>query len=177
MLINKRTLCPAISLMGLLIAPLTAQAVGENQLRMTATIIANTCTVSTGSINKPVDMGRWATKQFAVSPSGTPVLFTINLENCGADVSGVTVTFTGVADSTDGTLLAISGPDSATNIAIAILDNQRTRIPLGQPSPLYNLTPNSSTEALKFYGQYIATAAAVTPGKANADTIFTLNYE
>ncbi|AXW87578.1 hypothetical protein AU509_10600 [Lonsdalea britannica] len=75
------------------------------------------------------------------------------------------------ANSSDSTLPALNSASSATNLSIAILDKDRNRIPLGQNSELYALTSNTNV----FYGQYVATGG-VTPGSANGDATYTLNY-
>ncbi|NLU17061.1 MAG: fimbrial protein [Serratia liquefaciens] len=151
---------------------------GSINLSMTATLVANSCEVSPDSKDKTVDMGTWASKQFASTPTLPPVRFTLNLENCGAGASNVAVTFNGTADTSDSTLLALnSGGGAATKVGIAILDKDRNRIPLGQPGPLMPLTPNAANVSLVFYSQYVATGGQVTTGAANADATFTLDYQ
>lgn len=159
-------------------ASLAHADLGAVNLSMTATLVANSCEVSPDSKDKTVDMGIWATKQFASTPTLPPVRFTLNLENCGAGASNVAVTFNGTADTSDGTLLALnSGGGTASKVGIAILDKDRNRIPLGQPGPLMPLTPNAANVSLVFYSQYVATGGQVTAGAANADATFTLDYQ
>lgn len=150
---------------------------GQINIIMTATLVSNACTVSANSRDIVINMGTWGTRQFKATPFGVPeVPFTINLEDCGAAATGVSVTFNGVEDSHDATLLSLSGANSAKNIAIAILDSQKNRIAIGQSSPVLNLTPNQTSVELKFYGQYVATGGDITAGTANADATFTLEY-
>ncbi|MBU5412435.1 fimbrial protein [Serratia ureilytica] len=179
MLLHKRGGSIAIFLAISITSPLSSQAeLGKVNLRITATLVANSCTVSTSSKHKIVDMGSWSTKQFSATSQKTPpTLFSIKLENCSATTTGVTTTFNGVADSVDATLLAVSGANSAQNIAIAILDKEQSRIPLGQGSKVYGLSPNASFAVLNFYSQYVATAPFVSPGTANAEATFTLDYQ
>ncbi|MDL4455013.1 fimbrial protein [Klebsiella michiganensis] len=153
---------------------------GEINLRVTATLVANSCTVSPDSKNKTVDMGTWATKQFIATPQGVPpVRFALNLENCGGAASGVKVSFTGTPDKDDNTLLALNaGAGAATNLGIAILDKDRNRIPLVKPSTVYPISAGAARVSMVFYGQYVASAGKpVTPGSANADATFTLDYQ
>ncbi|CAI2534535.1 fimbrial-like adhesin protein SfmF [Serratia ficaria] len=167
--------CPLLVILLTVSAP--RAELGKINLIMTATLVSNACTVSTDSKYKTVNMGRWAAKQFSVNrQSLPPVPFTINLENCGPAASGVSVTFNGVPDSEDPSLLSISGPGAAKNVGIAILDHQKNRIPLRDASNIYMVHPNDSV-ALNFYGQYVATATPVTPGTANAEATFSLSYQ
>lgn len=165
----------------LLLAALASSAeadLGLTNMQLTVTVVANSCIVSQDSVNKTVDLGSWASKQFIgvqKSPEATP--FQINLESCAAAATGVQVTFSGTQDSTDNTMLALNSDSTATNLAVEILDKDRNQIPLGQASEIYPLTANASSASLMFYGQYVRTGAAVTPGSANADATFTLSYQ
>ncbi|CPR21579.1 fimbrial protein [Brenneria goodwinii] len=160
------------------LAPSVQADLGLSNMQLTVTVIANSCVVSQDSVNKTVDLGSWASKQFIgtqKSPEATP--FQINLEDCAAAATGVQVTFSGTQDATDGTMLALSSDSTATNLAVEILDKDRNQIPLGQASEVYALTANASSASLMFYGRYVRTGAAVTPGSANADATFTLSYQ
>ncbi|MEC5317762.1 fimbrial protein [Brenneria populi subsp. brevivirga] len=160
------------------LAPAAQADLGLSNIQLTVTLLANSCIVSQDSANQTVDLGSWASKQFiGESKSPQPTRFIITLQDCGAAASGVQVTFTGTQDAQDSSLLALSSDSTATNVAVAILDKDRNRIPLGQASEVYTLSANSNSEQLAFYGQYVRTGAAVTPGSANADATFTLNYQ
>ncbi|MDK1705088.1 fimbrial protein [Serratia rubidaea] len=161
-------------------APAAHADLGVTNMSITATLVANTCTVSADSKDKTVDMGTWATKQFAATPKGVPpVRFVLNLENCGGAASGVAVSFNGTADKDDNSLLALNtGSGAATNLGIAILDKDRNRIPLGEDSNVYPISAGATSVPLVFYGQYVASnGKKVTPGTGNADATFTLNYQ
>jgi len=139
-----------------------------------ATLTASACTVSSGSQEMTVIMGNWSQNLFAKPGGVPPKPFSINLNDCST-TSGVAVTFRGESDKSDPSLLAISGGGAAKNVGIAILDKNRNRIPLGQSSVIYNLTPGADSAELEFYGQYIATGE-VSAGAANADATFTIEY-
>ncbi|MBS4431864.1 fimbrial protein [Pectobacterium punjabense] len=150
---------------------------GLTNVRLTATLLANSCSVSVGTQEQTVELGTWSSKQFAMgSQNPNPTRFEIVLENCGAAASGVEVTFYGSAPTADNTLLALNASSSATNIAVAILDSERRRLALGLPTPIYALSANAARVALVFYGQYVAIGTPVTVGSANADATFTLTY-
>ncbi|GGL24817.1 adhesin [Pseudomonas brenneri] len=157
---------------------ITRAELAKINLIMTATLVTDSCEVSADSQSIVVNMGSWAAKQFTgAGQSVTPTRFVINLENCTNLKKGVSLTFNGIADATDPTLLAISEQGAAQNIAIAILDQDRTQIPLGQTIAVTGLGSTSQSASMVFFSQYRATAARVIPGKANADATFTLSYE
>ncbi|MCM8558726.1 fimbrial protein [Pseudomonas shahriarae] len=147
-------------------------------LLITAKLVAASCEVSVGSDNQYVYMGTWAVRQSTSTlPTMPAARFVINLENCNGLKKGISVTFSGVANPTDPRLLALSGNGSAKNVAIALLDQNRTLLPLGQTILAATAPVNGSrTAALVFFSQYRATGP-VTPGKGDADATFRLTYE
>lgn len=163
----------------LLMCSLGAQAeLAKINLLMTATLVAFSCDVSASSTDQVVNMGSWSSRQFTpASPSAAPVHFTIDLENCSDLTRGISVTFNGDASTATPTLLALKGNNTARNVAIAILDENRSLIPLGQAFRTPDLGSGRRSAALTFYSQYRATGAPVTPGTANADATFTMSYE
>lgn len=155
-----------------------AQAdLGQTNLQMTATLVANTCSVSTDSTGQYVDLGHWATNWFTEGKRTWPVEFAINIENCNGISAGVAVTFTGTTDAADSQLLALSADSTATHVGVSILDKDKNAVTPGISSTIYPINKTSSRASLVFYGQYVATSDIVTAGKANADTTFTLTYE
>lgn len=158
---------------------LPAQAeLGATNMRLTATLVSNSCAVSVASQEQTVNMGTLASKQFSAGKAAAdPVRFTINLERCGSAVSSVSTTFSGSADASDATLLALNSESTAAHVGIAILDKDRHRIPIGNGSEQYPLTAGVSDAQLVFYGQYVATQNGVTAGSANGDATFTLTYQ
>ncbi|MFP1744306.1 fimbrial protein [Lonsdalea quercina] len=151
----------------------------DSYIQINGNLTSNTCSVSTASQDKTVNLGSVATKQFFEGGSRalTPVRFTLDLENCGASATAVSTTFTGTANKDDATLLALNSSSTATNVGIAILDKDRNRISLGNASEQYALTASASSVQLVFYGQYVATQSSVTAGTANGDATFTLTYQ
>ncbi|WP_333012614.1 fimbrial protein [Kluyvera sichuanensis] len=146
---------------------------------ITGNIQDNTCTVSTDSSNLSVSMGTVNSKQLRQSgDTSLPIEFDIDLQNCGEAASGVSVTFTGTADGSGSSLLALdSAGDSATGIGVAILDSDRTLIPINTASKTYPLDPSQADNILPFYAQYSVTGSSVTPGSANATATFSLTYQ
>ncbi|HDN2684097.1 TPA: fimbrial protein [Klebsiella michiganensis] len=151
----------------------------DGTVNITGTIQGNTCTVTTDTANQQVTLGDIAAKQFTAAGSASqPVEFTIGLENCGSAASAVSLTFTGEADTTNSALLALTSlAGSAAGIGVAILDSQRTLVPLNSASRQYTLDPQQTTQNLTFYGEMVATSSPVTAGSVDATTTFSLTYQ
>ncbi|MFO2463015.1 type 1 fimbrial protein [Pseudomonas sp. 15FMM2] len=146
-------------------------------LIMSATLVAASCEVSVGSDEQYVYMGNWSLRQSTSTlPTMPAARFVINLENCSGLKKGVSVTFSGTANPTEPTLLALSGSGSAKNVAIALLDQNRSFLPLGQTLLVDAPANGGRTAVLVFFSQYRATGP-VTPGKGDADATFKLSYE
>ncbi|HEM7578071.1 TPA: type 1 fimbrial protein [Serratia marcescens] len=140
-----------------------------------ANIVANTCRVSPDSINKFVDLGTWATKNFKQNNMTDPVKFTLNLTDCSVVTKGVKVTFNGDVNGTDNSLFKLVGNNSATNVGIAILDKNKSKVLPGKGSIMYPTGANN-TITLDFYAYYQAINEFVTSGSANSEVVFTLEY-
>ncbi|SDV02000.1 fimbrial protein [Pseudomonas mucidolens] len=175
-----RTLNRQLGLLLLLLSgfsSVTQAELARINLHMTATLVAASCEVSVGSDEHYVYMGKWSVRQSTSALSTMPAArFVINLENCSGLKKGISVTFNGTANPTDPTLLALTGNGSAKNVAIALLDQNRSFLPLGRTLLVPAPGNESRTAALVFYSQYRATGP-VTPGKGDADATFKLSYE
>lgn len=150
-----------------------------NSITVSGTIQNTSCTVSTGTADQTVFLGDISSKQFyQAGASSLPMQFTIDLQNCTGSMSGVTVTFNGQPDNTDPSLLALdSGDYAASGLGIAILDVNRTLIPLNNPSSNYAIDINDTDNQLVFYAQYRSTASTVNSGSATATATFDLTYQ
>lgn len=155
----------------------SADALAQINLRLTATVVAVACTVDPVDVNKPVDLGEWQTKQLAKAGRTTKAVpFSLHLTGCTAD--NAKLTFTGTKDTHDDTLLAIDDKDenAASGIAIEIMDSRRNRIPLGKETPSAVIDENGDA-TLDFWADYVSTGDnSAKPGEANAATQFTLTY-
>lgn len=151
----------------------------DGRVYVSGTITDNTCTLSPDSENIDVEMGSVSNRQFARAGDGANWQpFAINLENCGSTASGVTVSFSGTANSHDPHLLALTpGDGNATGVAIGLYDNNKTAIPLGDDSASQPLSSGQASVHLQFYARYIADGEAVAAGTANASATFVLAYE
>lgn len=175
-----RTLNRQLGLLLLLLpgfSSVTQAELARINLIMSATLVAASCEVSVGSDDQYVYMGNWSVRQpTSTLPTMPAARFVINLENCSGLTKGISVTFSGIANPTEPTLLALSGNGSAKNVAIALLDQNRSFLPLGRTILVAAPVSASRTAALVFFSQYRATGP-VTPGKGDGDATFTLSYE
>lgn len=152
--------------------------IGAINIRISATIVDSTCTVSIDSTNQVVNLGVWASRQFFAGPNAatTPVPFAILLQKCGPAATGVKVNFNGTIDPNDNELFALNDSSTATSVGVAILDRNRQRIAPNSQSISYALT-NTADVPLQFYAQYVATNNSIQPGTANTESVFELEYD
>lgn len=150
----------------------------DGRVYVTGSITDNTCTLSPDSENITVDMGSVSNRQFYQAGAGAAYQsFSINLENCGSTASGVTVSFSGAADSLNPDLLALAaGAGNASGVGIAFYNNDKSAIPLGDNSQMQALIGGQSVAHLNFYARYVADGNAVSAGAANASATFILTY-
>jgi type 1 fimbria pilin len=156
----------------------TSSFAHDGTIYVTGRIVEKTCVVSADSKNLLVTFGDVSNKTFARAGDGSRYEpFNINLQDCGAGASNVTITFNGHADSNNPSLLTLT-PDVgvATGVAIALYDSDKNLIPLGQSGGSTDLMPNQASVALQFYARYLANGDAVSSGPANASATFMLNY-
>lgn len=152
-----------------------ADSVGEINIKFTANIITWTCTVNASSQNIAVNLGNWNSNSYTSSGSTTtPVYFSINLNGCNSN--SVSTTFSGTAESSNNNYLALSSDSTAKNVAIEILNSDKTSLPLNSSSNVVAVD-SSGNAILGFYAHYITTANRVQPGTANGDATFTINYD
>ncbi|HIE4240202.1 TPA: fimbrial protein [Serratia marcescens] len=175
---SVRFIRPLILIAGLsALSPAWAD-LGVVNLYMRATLVSNACTVSTDSANKTVNLGVWATRQFAETPTPPSLVrFTISLEDCGPAASGVKVSWSGTPHASNNELFALTGDAGvAKNVGVELLDWNRKRIAPGYTTPAYGLTANTSSVSIPFYARYVRAGGSVTAGTANSMATFTLSY-
>lgn len=140
------------------------------------------CTVSTATANQTVQLGQYRTASFTkVGDTSTLVPFKIVLNDCDPKVAETaSVAFTGQADAVNNSLLAIASGDNGTTaqgVGIEILDNSSNPL---KPDGVIGSVAQKLIEGentLRFSARYKATAATTSPGQANADATFIMNYE
>ncbi|MGL4726514.1 MAG: fimbrial protein [Scandinavium sp.] len=170
----------ALSLIGGALSTAYADDLPYNLL-ISGTIIPQTCDVESDSQSQTVTIGDFSPSDFpGVGSVSTAKDFQIKLTGCTAGITGAKVAFTGNADATDPTLLALSDTGStgsmATGIGVQILDSSQKVIPINNAdSDVYALQEGDNQ--LNFALRYKSTAATVTSGEATAVMYFDLNYQ
>lgn len=157
----------------------TPVSVSGGTIHFEGKLVNAACAVSTKSADQTVTLGQYRTASFTAI--GAQVPFSIVLNDCDPKVAAnAAVAFSGQADNTNPNLLAVSSADNsttATGVGIEILDN--TSSPLKPDGATFSAKQSlvEGTNTLRFTARYKATAAATTPGQANADATFIMKYE
>lgn len=141
-------------------------------------VVNAACAVDTNSEAQTVEMGQIRTNEFTGTGSWSdPQPFSIVLKDCDTTISQrVGISFDGTTDAKEPDILAVSGGAGvASGIGIGIFDNQGNQIiPNAQAQAI--TTIEDSTTTLNFIAKYRSTSNNVLPGKADAETWFTLTY-
>ncbi|EON3532025.1 type 1 fimbrial major subunit FimA [Escherichia coli] len=144
-------------------------------------VVNAACAVDAGSVDQTVQLGQVRTaslKQDGATSSA--VGFNIQLNDCDTDVARkAAVAFLGTTIDTNHTnVLALqsSAAGSATNVGVQILDKTGAALALDGASFSAQTTLNNGTNTIPFQARYYAIGAA-TPGAANADAIFKVQYQ
>ncbi len=149
-------------------------ALGEINIQLYGNIVDFTCVAEGSDSDKTVPLGTWPTKQLSAAGSRTQAMpFSIKLTGCPP--GSASVTFSGKADGSDSSLLALNEASAASSVAVEIRDKDKTRLALQQASQEVAVDAEGKAELL-FYANYIATADNPQPGKADADATFMINY-
>ena len=154
----------------------------DSVINITGTVQDNTCVVSTSSKTMTVDLMSYSSKTFNKAGAVSPMVsFTLDFSSCGSAASGVKVGFTGVADTTNSSLLEIDSGAStdAQGIGVEILDSDQTVIPINQSSDDMSWQTLTAGEAnsLTFYARMMSTTYPVTAGTVSASATITLEFE
>ncbi|MFS7241169.1 fimbrial protein [Serratia proteamaculans] len=184
----KKTLLAA-TLATLTLLSASSAFAADGTLNFTGDIKDVTCVVDltgAGGTNLSVDMGSFNKNALSGSAGTTSnaTKFAIKLKTCPVAYTKATVEFDGTADSNDNKVLALTagtGADAqATGVGIQLIDKDGTVLPLKTESTSYALVSGTSVadnvNSLDFTARYVATAATVTAGKANATANFTIKY-
>jgi len=147
-------------------------------------IVNAACAVSADSTNQTVDLGQYRTALFTkVGDRSGPVSFVIKLQDCDTTVSTTAaVAFSGVSDATDSTVLTTSNigggtSGAASGVGIEISDNKGKVLSPDGSSFSTAQKLNDGRNELTFNAKYKSTSATVTAGRADADAMFTMQYE
>lgn len=172
-----------IAVSALVISAFASNAFAEDgKVNFTGTIIDQGCEVTADTVNQTVNLGKIAKSAFpAAGATAGAKGFSLVLEKCPETVTAATVRFDGTQVPGNNSILALSTESvndvaAATGVGIQISDNQNKIINLYEDSSSYALS-STAANTLNFVASYISTAAAVTPGVANAVSNFTIVYQ
>lgn len=152
-------------------------------LRVTGTIISESCEVDTSSQEQSVSLGEFDSSDFpSMGATSAWVPFNITLKNCSKAINGTKIWFSGLADTDNPNLLALSdtgrGTEStlATGLGVEIMDASQVIVPINNTeSSTYPL--QTGDNELTFNLRYKSTRQDVTPGDATAVMYFDLLYQ
>lgn len=144
-------------------------------------VVNAACAVDAGSVDQTVQLGQVRTASLAQEgATSSAVGFNIQLNDCDTTVATkAAVAFLGTAiDATRTDVLALqsSAAGSATNVGVQILDRTGNALTLDGATFSAQTTLNNGTNTIPFQARYYAIGAA-TPGAANADATFKVQYQ
>ncbi|HFO9315258.1 TPA: type 1 fimbrial major subunit FimA [Escherichia coli] len=138
-------------------------------------VVNAACAVDAGSVDQTVQLGQVRTASLKqAGATSSAVGFNIQLNDCDT-----TVAFLGTAiDATRTDVLALqsSAAGSATNVGVQILDRTGNALTLDGATFSAQTTLNNGTNTIPFQARYYAIGEA-TPGAANADATFKVQYQ
>lgn len=171
----KKLSLAALVMFSVLLNPMAkaASPLGEINVELRGNIVDFTCVIETASDNKTVKLGSWPTKQLRTAGSTTQAMpFNLKLTGCPPG-GAASITFTGKDTGTG--LLALNTASTAKNVAIELLNEDKSRLLLNNASKTMQVDANGDV-TMKFWANYIATADNADAGLANADATFLINY-
>ncbi|ONK51194.1 type-1 fimbrial protein subunit A [Escherichia coli] len=163
------------------LAETTATTVNGGTVHFKGEVVNAACAVDAGSVDQTVQLGQVRTASLAQEgATSSAVGFNIQLNDCDTNVaSKAAVAFLGTAiDAGHTNVLALqsSAAGSATNVGVQILDRTGAALTLDGATFSSETTLNNGTNTIPFQARYYATGAA-TPGAANADATFKVQYQ
>lgn len=157
-----------------------ATTVNGGTVHFKGEVVNAACAVDAGSVDQTVQLGQVRTASLAQEgATSSAVGFNIQLNDCDTNVaSKAVVAFLGTADVAHTNVLALqsSAAGSATNVGVQILDRTGVALTLDGATFSSETTLNNGTNTIPFQARYFATGAA-TPGAANADATFKVQYQ
>ncbi|ECE6742729.1 type 1 fimbrial protein [Salmonella enterica subsp. salamae] len=156
----------------------------DGQVNFTGKIIEAGCKID-GGVTSTQEVKLGEVSKSAFSGAGTHAAttkFSLVLTECPTDLQGkpVSVKYDGTPDTLDNDYLQITGYGTdgiAKGVAIQLLNEDGSELPLGTASKSVTLASDGTTETnLDFFARYIATEDTVAGGDANGVVNFTLTY-
>ncbi|HHE3801712.1 TPA: type 1 fimbrial major subunit FimA [Escherichia coli] len=160
------------------LAETTPTTVNGGTVHFKGEVVNAACAVDAGSVDQTVQLGQVRTASLKqTGATSSAVGFNIQLNDC--DATKAAVAFLGTAiDSAHPKVLALqsSAAGSATNVGVQILDRTGAELTLDGATFSVQTTLNNGTNTIPFQARYYAIGEA-TPGAANADATFKVQYQ
>ncbi|MDI3440675.1 fimbrial protein [Erwinia sp. V90_4] len=175
MKLNKIMLAAAMTFGAVSLAQAASQ--GSGQINFTGSIVDAPCSIKGESIRQDINLGG-ISKALLAKKDGhsTPQQVNIQLENCDlTDKNGVTLTFSGIANDKDQSMLALAG--NASDAGIVFIDSRGEKIKLGEASQPAKLAGTSATLSFNVYVAAASASTNIVPGDFTAVTNFELAYQ
>ena len=158
-----------------------ATTVNGGTVHFKGEVVNAACAVDAGSVDQTVQLGQVRTASLKqTGATSSAVGFNIQLNDCDTNVaSKAAVAFLGTAiDAAHTNVLALqnSAAGSATNVGVQILDRTGAELTLDGATFSVQTTLNNGTNTIPFQARYYAIGEA-TPGAANADATFKVQYQ
>jgi major type 1 subunit fimbrin (pilin) len=151
-----------------------AYADDSGVINFTGQIIDTTCDINggpVGDIDVVMGVGVSSDLNAGAGTAGPEIPFEISLDNCNAAISTATVNISGLADSNDSSLLALTA-GGATGVGIG-LSAGSTPYVLGKDIPV---TITNNTGKVSLTAKYVSTGNSVGVGVANATADYSISY-
>ncbi|QPE17811.1 fimbrial protein [Providencia rettgeri] len=134
------------------------------------------CSLKNNQSTYNIDMKDWYDTQFLnIGSTSTPVNIPITLTCAAGTNIKATVTSSKYEDTATGKL-GLTGDNTATGVAIQLLDKNNNPIKLNAKNSLQNNVP-AGDYMFNWKARYIKTADNITPGTANASATVNIRYE
>ncbi|MGX4743130.1 fimbrial protein [Providencia rettgeri] len=134
------------------------------------------CSLKNNQSTYNINMKDWYDTQFTnIGSTSTPVAIPITLTCAAGSNIKATVTSSKYVDTATGKL-GLTGTNSATGVAVQLLDKNNNPIKLNTLNSLQNNVP-AGDYMFNWKARYIKTANNITPGTANASATVNIRYE
>lgn len=174
--VNKGLLSAAALLLS---ASITNAYAIDGIINFTGEIVDTTCKVVAGDEAQDVPLGTYSVGTFSQPGDvSAATKFSIGLEECTPGAS-YTLRFDGLQVPTEANLLAVSSTTGtpAGGVGIEIIDLSEKSIPLGAANEAWLNADDEGKATFNLQARYRSFASTVTPGEANANVNFTIEYK
>lgn len=153
--------------------------IGTWDITIKGKVLPSSCDVDSASQKQTVHLGSIASTAFGnVGDTSADSPMSIKLTDCGDNIVGAKITFSGTQDANNSQLLALSDTGSgaalASGVGVELMDSNSTVIPINS-AVQYPLTAGTNT--LDFLLHYKATQIPVVGGSGTAVMYFDVSYQ